>query len=285
MAFTTRVTGDQRAPGQERQRMAVAFYFLLCAVSVAQQSQPSTTPDAPSASAQSQPAPQKANPLKSGVGFVQLLTRKSVVFPDLATDKGRLDGWDKFKLAANNSVSVATIGSALMGAAYGQAINSPSGYGQGASGYGKRFGSGMARAASDHMFGTFLLASVLHEDPRFYVRPDLTFKQAVKYSAVRVVYTRSDSGNRVLNYSGLLGPLAGEALANTYWPAQNRGVGSTLVRYAADEGWKVGGNLTRQYWPKINRKLRLTPPVDESATPTANRPWCSPTLGFRSLPN
>jgi hypothetical protein len=245
---------------------------LLCAVSVAQQSQPSTTPDASAASPQSQPAPQKANPLKSGVGFVQLLTRKSVVFPDLATDKGRLDSWDKFKLAANKSVSVATIGSALMGAAYGQAINSPSGYGQGGSGYGKRFGSGMARATSDQMFGTFLLASVLHEDPRFYVKPDLTFSQAVKYSAVRVVYTRSDSGNRVLNYSGLLGPLAGEALANTYWPAQNRGVGSTLVRYAADEGWKVGGNLIRQYWPKINRKLRLAPPVDESAAPTSNRP-------------
>ena len=56
---------------------------------------------------------------------------------------------EKFKLAVNNSVSLATIGAALVGAAYGQAINSPEGYGQGAEGYGKRFGSGMARAASD----------------------------------------------------------------------------------------------------------------------------------------
>ncbi len=206
------------------------------------------------------------------MGFVQLLSRKSVVFPDLATDKGPLNPWGKFKLAANNSVSVSTIGAALLGAAYGQAIDSPSGYGQGGSGYGKRFGSGMARAASDNMFGTFAIASMLHEDPRFYVKNGLSFKQAVKYSAARVLYTRSDSGDRVINFAGLLGPLAGEGLANTYWPPQNQGVGSTFARYAADIGWRFGGNLLRQYWPEINRTLRLEEPVPESAAPAKGKP-------------
>ena len=125
-----------------------------------------------------------------------MLDRKSLVFPDLATNNGRLTSWDKFELAANNSVSPATIGSALMGAAYGQAIDSPSGYGQGGSGYGKAWVSGIARGASDNLFGTFLIASVMHEDPRFYVKTGLDFKQAVKYSAVRLVITRSDSGNQ-----------------------------------------------------------------------------------------
>ena len=211
----------------------------------------------------SQTASHGTNPLSTGVDFVQLLERKSLVFPDLATVRGPLSSWDKFKLAANNSVSLSTVGAALLGGAYDQAIDSPSGYGQGASGYGKRFGSGMARAASDNLFGTFLLASMLHEDPRFYVKKDLSFKQAVKYSAVRLVRTRSDSGRPVVNYAGLLGPLAGEALANTYWPEQNRGVGSTFVRYASDIGWRFGGNLLRQYWPQVNRELRLAPSAAE----------------------
>jgi hypothetical protein len=250
---------------------------LITAACVAQTSQSSPAPDAPSAPAQSAPQSQTAsqghgtNPLKSGVGFVQLLSRKSVVFPDLATDKGPMSSWEKFELAANNSVSVSTIGAVLLGSAYGQAINSPSGYGQGGSGYGKRFGSGMARAASDNLFGTFAISSLLHEDPRFYVKHGLSFKQALKYSAVRVVFTRSDSGERVVNFAGLLGPLAGEALADTYWPKQNQGVGSTLARYAADIGWKVGGNLLRQYWPQINRKLKLAPSA-ESAIPPPQRP-------------
>jgi hypothetical protein len=118
----------------------------------------------------------------------------------------------------------------------------------------------MARAASDHIFGTFLIASVLREDPRFYVKKDLSFKQSVKYAAVRVAVTRSDSGDRVVNFAGLLGPLAGEALANTYYPEGSRGVGDTFIRYASDLGWKFGANLLKQYWPNINKKLRLMPP-------------------------
>ena len=261
------VFSDRRGFGKLGLCLIAACYCLVCSVSVAQQQQPGETVDAPSASTQSQTAPpastqsqtasQGTNPLTSGVEFVLLLEQKSLVFPDLAT---------------NNSISLATIGSSLIGGAYGQAIDSPSGYGQGGSGYAKRFGSDMARAASDNMFGTFLLASILHEDPRFYVRKNLTFKETVKYSAIRLVQTRSDSGRLVVNYSGLFGPLAAEALANTYWPEQNRGVGSTLVRYAADLGWRFGGNMLRQYWPQINRKLRLAPSATEPEAPASNKP-------------
>jgi len=232
----------------------------------AQTSDSGTLPDAPSARAQSQQNHPSPNPLSGGVEFVQLLERKSVVFPDLATGKQPFTTRDKFMLAVNNSVSLSSIGAELVGAAYGQAIDSPEGYGQGGEGFAKRFGSGLARSASDNLFGTFLIASVLHEDPRFYVKKDLSFSATVKYSAIRVAITRSDSGERTVNFSGLLGPLAAEVLANTYFPEDSRGFDSTAIRYAADLGWKFGGNMLRQYWPKINRKLRLLPSVDESAT-------------------
>ena len=258
----------RRGFGRRSLCLMMAGCFLTCEAGVAQQQQSDTRP----ASEQPQTAPQATNPLASGVGFVLLLDRKSLVFPDLATNKGQLNSWGKFKLAANNSVSLSTVGAALLGAAYGQATDRPSGYGQGGSGYGKRFGSGMARSASGNLFGTFLLASALHEDPRFYVKKNLTFRQAVKYSATRLVFTRSDSGRPVVNYAGLLGPMAGEALANTYWPEQNRGVGSTFVRYASDIGWRFGGNLLRQYWPQINRKLKLAPSTTEPEVPASSKP-------------
>jgi hypothetical protein len=213
---------------------------LVCAVSVAQQSPSPIPPDAPPAGAQTQTAPQATNPLQSGMAFFKLLQRKSLVFPDLATNAGPLNSWEKFKLAANKSVSLSTTGAALISSAFGQAINSPAGYGQEGGGFGKRFG------------GTFLIASALHEDPRFYVKKNLSFKQSMTYAAVRVALTRSDSGKRVVNFAGLLGPLAGEGLANTYYPEGSRGVGNTFVRYASDLGWKFGGNLLRQYWPNIN---------------------------------
>lgn len=262
------MAGDKHGAWMRRLQLTTVV-CCLCAGSLAQQTQSGVSPDTPSASAQSQTAPQGTNPLQNGMSFVQLLQRKSVVFPDLATNSGPLDPWQKFKLAANNSVSLSTTVAALMASAYGQGINSPAGYGQGAEGYGKRFGADMARAASGNLFGTFLIASVLHEDPRFYVKRHLSFKQTVRYAAVRLAVTRSDSGKRATNFAGLLGLLAGEGLANTYYPEGNRGVSSTFIRYGSDLGWRFGGNMLRQYWPNINRKLRLVP---AAPPPTPNNP-------------
>ena len=232
---------------------------LVCTCSRAQQTQTGTLPEAPAGSGQSQTVPQANNPIQSSVALFQVLQQKSRVFPDIATNAGEFGTWQKFKLAANNSVSVSTIGQALLAAGFSQAIDSASGYGQGVDGYFKRFGADLARSASDNLFGTFLIASALREDPRFYVKRGLSPKQSLKYAAQRLVYTRSDSGEQVINFDGLLGPLASEGLANTYYPKTNRGFGSTFVRYGSDQGWKFAGYVLRQYWPRINRKLRLLP--------------------------
>jgi hypothetical protein len=255
------VKGNNRTARIRRLALTAMICCLMCAGGAAQQSQSTGLPDTPSASTQSQTAQQQSNPALSEAGFFEVLQKKSRVFPDLATERGPLDSWDKFKLAVNDSVSLSTIGAVAIGAGFGQAIDSPSGYGQGGEGYGKRLGANMARAASANIFGTFLIASVTHEDPRFYVKKHLSFKESIKYAAERLVITRSDSGERVVSYADLLGPLAGEALANTYYPEGNRGVGDTFIRYASDMGWKFGGNLLRQYWPTISRRMRKSPPA------------------------
>lgn len=232
-----------------------AAWFSICNCAVAQQ----TPPDAPSQTEPSPATQQPANPIQSSVVLFKLLQQKSLVFPDLATSEGHLSSWEKFKLAANNSVALSTLGEAMIGSGYGQVTNRPSGYHQGFEGYGKRLGADMARAASDNLFGTFVLASVLHQDPRFFVKKNLSLGQSVKYAAVRVLYTSTDSGARQINYSGLIGPAMSEGLANAYYPDENRTAASTLSRYGVDLAWKFGGNLLRQYWPTINRKIRLAP--------------------------
>jgi hypothetical protein len=58
----------------------------------------------------------------------------------------------------------------------------------------------------------------LPSEPAFLLR-------SLKYSTQRIVLTRSDSGNDVFNASGLLGPLASEALANVYLPSTEQTVG------------------------------------------------------------
>ena len=239
--------------------LVALFCYLICTVGLAQQRQSGAMQNAILPEPPPQTQPQATNTFQSSVAMFLTLQKKSVVFPDLATAKGPLNSWSKCKLAANNSVALSTIGGALLGSAFGQVRNNPDGYGQEFGGYGKRYGADMARAASSQLFGTCLIASSTHEDPRFYVKKQLNFPESLKYAAVRLVITRNDRGEPAVNYSGLLAPLASEALANTYYPRGSRGIGSTLIRYTADVGWRFGGQLLRQYWPAINRRLQVAP--------------------------
>jgi hypothetical protein len=173
--------------------------YLICADVMAQARQHAETPDTPSAVQQASTPRESTNPLQSGVAMFLTLQKKSVVFPDLATAHGPLSNWNKCELAANNSVALSTIGGAAVGAAFGQVRNRPSGYGQEFGGYGKRFGADMARAASHNLFGTCVLASITHQDPRFYVKKQLPFRESLKYAASRLVIARNALGAPVVN--------------------------------------------------------------------------------------
>jgi hypothetical protein len=207
------------------------------------------------------PAGQTPNAPKNipGVDLYNLLQEKSIVFPDIASSTERLSTGQKFQLFVDNSISVHTITWAILGSAVGQADDSPTGFGQGWDGYAKRFGSSMGRQASSEFFGTFVLASALHEDPRFYPEVHPGFFHAVKYSVQRVFVTRNDDGRDVANWSGLAGPAMGEGLANVYWPDRNRTVGDTFFRYGLDLATKAGGNMLREYWPVFYGKVRHAP--------------------------
>ena len=170
----------------------------------------SSKPDSP------QPKQQAATTSNQGTTerFIGYATSRSIFFPDIATSPGPLSVGGKFKIFVNQSISPAYILASGLSAAVNQANNSPSGPGQGWDAYGTRFGYSMARASSQAFFGNFVFASLFRQDPRFFPESHPSFFRAIKYSAVRVVVTRNDKGNDVFNSSGLLGPLAAEALAN-----------------------------------------------------------------------
>ena len=211
------------------------------------------------------PAQPPANPsagsqaVRAPVAVYNFLQSKSIFFPDIAVSSVRLSTGQKFQLFVDNSISLHTVTWAMLGSAVGQADDSPTGFGQGWDAYAKRFGSSMGRQASSQFFGTFILASAMHQDPRFYAEINPPFFHAMKYSVQRVFITRDDNGNDVPNYSGLLGPLMSEGLANVYWPDRNRTVGDTFFRYGLDLATKTGGNMLREYWPVFYRKITHEP--------------------------
>jgi hypothetical protein len=210
-------------------------------------------PDAPKAKQENAP-PKRETKLQT---TIEILERRSIFFPDLATSSKPLRPRQKLELFADQSIAPSRVLSSLAGSGIGQARDSLHGYGQGGEGYAKRFGSSMASAASDHFFGTFLLPSMLHDDPRYFVKLHAGLGGRVGYALSRLVVTRKDSGERAANWPGMIAPLLAESLANSYLPTNERTTGKTFQRY----GWRLGltaaGNLAKEYWPTIFRKLRI----------------------------
>jgi hypothetical protein len=222
--------------------------------------------------------PDSPNPKDTGVmsgtvnateQFVGYLTNRSFFFPNIATKAEKLSTGEKFKLFVNESISPPNILTSAISAGFGQWRDKPEAYGQGANGYFSRFGSSLGRGASNSFFGTFVLASVLHQDPRYFPHSHPTLWSSVKYAAKRVVITRKDNGDNTFNTSGLVGILAGETLANTYLPRSEQTGGDTLERFATDVGWQFAGNVFKEYWPTLFKSLGLN---KLKVVPTPNSP-------------
>src|SRR5262249_54902712 len=75
-----------------------------------------------------------------------------------------------------------------------QAENSEPGFGQGAAGYGKRYGAYFADGTIENFLTSAILPSLLHQDPRFFQESEGGFGHRAGYAVSRIFITRTDSG-------------------------------------------------------------------------------------------
>jgi len=206
--------------------------------------------------------------------FIGYVSNKSFVFPDIAASEGPLPVSGKFKIFVNQSISPPYIFAAGFTAGISQARNVPEAYGQGWDAYGGRFGAAIARASSTSFFSTFVFASALHQDPRFFPQSHPSLWSSIKYSAERLVVTRNDSGRNAFNTSGIVGTLAAETLANAYLPVSEQTGAKTAERFGIDLAWRFAGNMFKNYWPTIFHSMGLNRlrvvPTPHPSTPTVD---------------
>jgi len=241
---------------------ALALWLAVLAtpaLAPAQQPAGAGSPSASSAKPDSpQPKPEAIEqPGGSSKSFIGYVTSRSIVFPDIATSPEPLSPGGKFKIFVNQAISPAYVLGSGVSAAVNQATNSPGPTGQGWDAYGTRVGYSMGRASSTSFFGTFVFASMFRQDPRFFPESHPRFLHAIKYSAERIVVTRNDQGKDVFNSSGLLGPLAAEALSNSYLPRSEQTGARSMERYGSDLAWRFAANVFKEYWPVIFRDMHL----------------------------
>ena len=82
------------------------------------------------------------------------------------------------------------------------------GYGQGAAGYGRRYGAAYGNLVVGRVIGSAILPSLFHQDPRYFYLGTGSIKSRAWYAMSRAVITRQDNRRAQLNYSHLLGSVA-----------------------------------------------------------------------------
>src|SRR5271165_2273739 len=87
--------------------------------------QTSQEPSKPAGQSEKTLGQQVSNTAMEPAKLFNLLDRKSLFFPDIAASTEPLSPGGKFKLFADNSISLHAIGGAALGAAISQADNSP----------------------------------------------------------------------------------------------------------------------------------------------------------------
>jgi hypothetical protein len=162
----------------------------------------------------------------------------------------------KFKVVARGSFDYIQIPWYAALAGISQAENSEPGYGQGASGYGKRYAAYFADGTIENFFTGAILPSVLRQDPRFYQSGKGGFFHRSGYAISRIFVTRTDAGGSQFNYSEIAGA-AGAAFISTYsyHPRGDRNVPNTLSVWGTQVGYDTVTYVVKEFWPDIRRKL------------------------------
>jgi len=163
----------------------------------------------------------------------------------------------KFHLAWRSVIDPMNL--ALNGVAAGveQATGQFDEYGGGASGYGKRYGAGLADSATSTFLGGAVLPVVFRQDPRYRFQGTGSTGSRLRHAVASVVTCRSDNDKLEFNYSNILGNFASAGISNLYYPASDRhGVGLTLQNVAIGTAFGAFAAVMQEFViPRFTPKL------------------------------
>jgi hypothetical protein len=136
------------------------------------------------------------------------------------------------------------------GAAFGQAIDRPDEWGQGARGFGLRMGSGYG----GHVIGSTFesaFALGLHEDNRYFVSGRPQFAGRLAYALSSTFLARHDNGSRVFSLSGFGGNAMGSFVPRTWQPRSTTSLADGAVAFGLTYAARAGINVVREFAPPL----------------------------------
>ncbi|HZL27532.1 MAG TPA: carboxypeptidase-like regulatory domain-containing protein [Acidobacteriaceae bacterium] len=154
----------------------------------------------------------------------------------------------KWELAYKSSIDPLTFAIAGGFAGIQQAENTIPEFGQGAAGYGKRYGTTYANVAIGNVLGGAVFPIIFRQDPRYFYKGVGTKRSRALYALRTAVIARGDNGKWQPAYAGLLAELAAAGISNAYYPAAERqGAALTFENAGLGIAFSGVGNLFQEF--------------------------------------
>jgi hypothetical protein len=249
-------------------------YLLLCVLSLAfgprmlaQQTAPPTPspsqqppPPAPSTTSQPQSeSPKQKTEEEKQIERKEQSQRILGVVPQFSVTNRMnappLTPGEKFHLFVKSAFDPATIGTVGLQAGVSQAEDEFPEYGQGAQGYGKRFGASLADEVSSGFFSNYFYSTLLKEDPRYFRLGEGSFMHRLTYSVVQEFVCHTDNGGKSFSFQNAFGAVTAGGISNIYYPSSDRGFGLTMSRSGIALLYGSVGGIVDEFWPDISHRL------------------------------
>jgi hypothetical protein len=142
----------------------------------------------------------------------------------------------------------------ILGAAFNQAIDYPRGWGHTSGAFGRRVGSlyGQDIISRTIRFG---VATVDREDPRFYPSNETGLWKRTKHAILETIMSKTPGGGEMPAFSRFAGLYGSAAIANTWEPKGNTGVGHIVENGSIALAGSVGWHIFAEFWPDIRNRL------------------------------
>lgn len=165
-------------------------------------------------------------------------------------DAAPLTTRQKYSLAFHSAFDPIEFLGAGITAGIGQASNRFPGYGQGASGYGKRYAAAFGDSLTRNYLSHAVLPSLFHQDPRYFYQGSGSAKSRLVHALSFTVVLRGDNGRHMPNYSFLLGNIGSSLLSSLYYPREDRGARLVFANVAIGIAARAGVAVLREFVSK-----------------------------------
>jgi hypothetical protein len=182
---------------------------------------------------------------------LEIKQRTLGVFPNFYTsyiwNAAPLKAKHKFQLAIRSAIDPMTFVTTAAIAGEEQLRDKYPGYGDGAEGFGKRFGAAYGDVVIGRMIGGAILPSLFRQDPRYFYQGTGSVPSRAWHAITSAVVCRGDNGRLQPNYSHVLGNFAAGGISNLYRPDENRGVGLAVNNALLHTAANAASNLVREF--------------------------------------